>query len=158
MSAGALLCCIPRTGIGEYINFVTGNGLLRARSFEVGVLDIRGGEESVTKFAEEKPQVCIGNPIARDDRADSFLRNGAKILAKRPSLIPSPLAEASHALIHVGARSMHLSCDTSQLARFPASTGRPTCSVPARCTLPLPPARGASHFFTFELCLVILSC
>ncbi|KAA1476012.1 cytidine deaminase-like protein [Dentipellis sp. KUC8613] len=56
-TGAALLYGIPRVVIGENVNFVGGEDLLRARGVEVVVVDDADCKALMAKFIEEKPEI-----------------------------------------------------------------------------------------------------
>ena len=60
MCTGAIILFkIPRVVIGENVNFVGGEALLKSRGVEVVVLDSPECKELMAKFIKEKPEVRL---------------------------------------------------------------------------------------------------
>ena len=90
MCAGAILLYkIPRVVIGENINFMGDEELLRSRGVEVVVLDDDQCKTLMAQYIREKPEVMRGIefPLHRTRSDRCLFRTGTKILARRLSKI-----------------------------------------------------------------------
>ncbi|TFY69812.1 hypothetical protein EVG20_g2997 [Dentipellis fragilis] len=71
-TGAALLYGIPRVVIGENVNFVGGEDLLRAQGVKVIVVDDADCKALMAKFIEEKPEVSLSIHLVRRHRAASI--------------------------------------------------------------------------------------
>ena len=82
MCTGAILLYkIPRVVIGENINFLGGEDLLRSRGVEVIVIDNEECKKVMAKFIQEHPEVCYFSDyqFQRLLTLRSLNRNGMRI-------------------------------------------------------------------------------
>jgi hypothetical protein len=82
MCSGAILLYkIPRVVIGENVNFLGEEDLLRSRGVEVIVANDKDCIDLMKKFIEEKPEVCLTALSCGGLDEISTYRNGSKISA-----------------------------------------------------------------------------
>ena len=87
MCTGAILLYrIPRVVVGENVNFMGSEDLLRSHGVEVIVLDNEECKSLMSKFIQEKPEVGVAPIFPCGQRSSSpkiIVRNGTKTLARK---------------------------------------------------------------------------